>query len=139
VLIDYQQNVFKNIADQDPRVVEVNVCTLARAALDFNVPVVVSVNGPMIPSLKEELCDVTPIDRSSRYAWEDPLFVAAVKATGRKKLVMAGIETSVAGNSAIHSPLTRPSATLSPLMRGEGSAMRSFAPRSGEKVPRSGG
>jgi hypothetical protein len=131
--------MFKNIADQDQRVVEVNVCTLANAAIDFNVPVVVSVNGPMIPSLKEELCHVTAIERSSMDAWEDPLFVAAVKATGRKKLVMAGIETSAAGNSAIHARLTRPSATLSPLTRGEGSGMRSFAPRSGEKVARSGG
>jgi nicotinamidase-related amidase len=102
VLIDYQQNVFESIVDRDPRVVELNVCTLARAALDFNVPVVASMNGPMIPSLKEELCQVMPIDRTSVHAWDDPTFVRAVKATGRKKLVMAGLETSVAGYSAIH-------------------------------------
>ena len=102
VLIDYQENVFETIVDQDRRVVELNVCTLARAAVDFNVPIVVSVNGPMIPSLEAELCHVKPIERSSMDAWDDPQFVAAVKATGRKKLVMAGIVTSAAGYSAIH-------------------------------------
>ena len=95
VLIDYQQNLFQSIDCQDARVVEVNVCTLARAALDFHVPIVVSVNGPMIPSLKDELCHVKPTERSSLDPWEDPQFAAAVNATGRRKLVMAGLETSV--------------------------------------------
>jgi len=48
------------------------------------------VNKPTIASLKAALPDVKDIDRSSMNAWEDAAFVAAVKATGRKRLVMAG-------------------------------------------------
>jgi len=53
------------------------------------------VNKPTIASLKAALPDVKDIDRSSMNAWEDAAFVAAVKATGRKRLVMGGIVTAV--------------------------------------------
>jgi len=39
--------------------------------------------------------EITPIDRTSTHAWSDPNFRAAVDATGRKKLIMAGIVTGV--------------------------------------------
>jgi len=83
-------------------VIELNASTLATAARAFNIPVVLStvgvemgVNKPTIASLKAALPDVKDIDRSSMNAWEDAAFVAAVKATGRKRLVMGGIVTSV--------------------------------------------
>jgi nicotinamidase-related amidase len=102
VLIDYQDNVADIIYEQDVRVIELNVRTLAQAAVAFKIPVVLStvgvemgVNGPTIASLRSVLPGVKDIDRSSMNAWEDPGFVAAVKATGRKRLVMGGIVTSV--------------------------------------------
>jgi len=102
LMIDYQENVLGNIFEQDRRVVELNARTLARAALDFKVPVVLStvavkmgVNKPTIQSLKSALSTVDEIDRNSMNAWEDPAFLAAVQRTGRKKLVMGGIVTSV--------------------------------------------
>jgi hypothetical protein len=71
-------------------------------AVAFEVPVILStvgvqmrVNGPSIAALREVLPAVKEIDRSSMNAWDDPRVVAAVKATGRKRLVMGGIATSV--------------------------------------------
>ena len=102
LLIDYQEHVLDLIFEQDRRVVELNARTLAKAALDFKIPVILStvgvemgVNGPTIPSLQAVLPNVKDIDRSSMNSWDDAKFVAAVKATGRKRLVMAGIVTSV--------------------------------------------
>jgi nicotinamidase-related amidase len=98
LLIDYQENVLANVFEQDRRVIELNARTLASVALAFKIPVILSTvgaNGPTIPSLQAALPNVKPIDRSSMDAWEDPAFLAAVKATGRKRLVMAGIVTSV--------------------------------------------
>lgn len=102
VLIDYQEHILSLVFEQDRRVVELNVRTLAKAALDFNIPVILStvgvemgVNGPTIASLQAVLPNVKDIDRSSMNSWEDAKFVAAVKATGRKRLVMGGISTSV--------------------------------------------
>jgi nicotinamidase-related amidase len=102
LLIDYQEGVFNAVFEQDRRVVELNARTLAKAALDFNIPVIFStvgvemgVNGPTVPSLQAVLPNVKDIDRSSMNAWDDAKFVAAVKATGRKRLVMGGILTSV--------------------------------------------
>src|SRR6267143_5326426 len=88
LLIDYQQNVLEQVFEQDRRVVELNARTLAKAALDFKIPVILStvgvemgVNGPTIPSLKAVLPNVKDIDRSSMNSWDDAKFVAAVKAT----------------------------------------------------------
>ena len=102
LLIDYQDNVLGRIFEQDRRVIELNARTLAKVATDFEIPVVLStvgvelgVNGPTISSLREVLPQVRVIDRSSMNAWEDDKFSAAVKATGRKRLVIGGIVTSV--------------------------------------------
>ena len=102
LLIDYQENVLDLVFEQDRRVIELNARTLATAARAFNIPVVLStvgvemgVNKPTIASLKAALPGVKDIDRSSMNAWEDRAFVAAVKATGRKRLVMGGIVTAV--------------------------------------------
>jgi nicotinamidase-related amidase len=101
LIIDYQGGVFDIIYEQDHRVIELNVCTLAKAAIAFNIPVVLStlgaklgVNTPTIESLKTALADVPEIDRSSMNAWENADFVNAIKATGRKKLVICGMVTS---------------------------------------------
>ena len=101
MFIDYQEHVLDLIFAQDRRVIELNVRTLARMALSFDIPVVLStvgvemgVAGPTIESLRAVLPGVKDIDRSSMNAWDDSNFVAAVQATGRKKLVMCGVSTS---------------------------------------------
>src|SRR6202023_2422270 len=81
---------------------EFNVSNLARLAVGFDIPVVLSTIGvemgvrePTIPALTAELPDVAPIDRHTQNAWESAAFVDAVKATGRQRLVIGGIVTSV--------------------------------------------
>jgi nicotinamidase-related amidase len=52
-------------------------------------------NQPLIHQLADILPGVEPVDRTAINAWEDEDFVAAVKATGRKKLIMAALWTEV--------------------------------------------
>jgi len=101
MFIDYQDHVLDLIFAQDRRVIELNARTLAKMAVNFDIPVILStvgvemgVAGPTIASLRAELPGVEDIDRSSMNAWDDSKFLAAVQATGRKKLVMCGISTS---------------------------------------------
>lgn len=101
MFIDYQDHVMDLIFAQDRRIIELNIRTLAKMAVAFKIPVILStvgvemgVNGPTIESLRAVLPHVQDIDRSSMNAWGDAKFVAAVKATGRKRLVMCGISTS---------------------------------------------
>jgi len=102
LLIDYQDHMLDLIFEQDRRVIELNVRSIAQIATELEIPVVLStvgvemgVNGPTTSSLRDTLPNVKEIDRSTMNAWDDKNFVAAVKATGRKRLVMGGIATSV--------------------------------------------
>jgi nicotinamidase-related amidase len=101
MFIDYQEHVMDLIFAQDRRIIELNIRTLARMAVAFKIPVILSavgvemgVNGPTLESLRAVLPHVQDVDRSSMNAWGDAKFVAAVTATGRKRLVMCGISTS---------------------------------------------
>ena len=79
MLIDYQDHVLDVIFAQDRRVIELNVRTLTKMAVAFNVPVILSTvgvemgaNGPTIESLQSLLPQVKDIDRSTMNAWGDP-------------------------------------------------------------------
>jgi len=52
-------------------------------------------NGPTLPSILAELDGIEPIDRSSMNAFEDVAFSDAVKATGRKRLIVGGLHTEI--------------------------------------------
>jgi nicotinamidase-related amidase len=100
-LIDYQEGVLGLIFEHDRRIIELNARYLATFAQAVGIPVVLStvgvemgVNTPTIPSLLAAMPGIKEIDRSQMNAWEDAGFVEAVKGTGRRKLVMAGIVTS---------------------------------------------
>ena len=102
LLIDYQPGVMSFIRSHDPKAAELNARYLAKAALAFDIPIILStvgvqmgVNQPTIASLRNEIPDVAEIDRSSMDSWADRGFVEAVKKTGRKRLVMSGIITEV--------------------------------------------
>lgn len=102
-LIDHQPWVAFPINSISPEHLTNNVLALAKAAKAFGVPTVLStINGeggplrdPLFAGITEVFPDITPIDRTNTNAWSDPAFVAAVQATGRKKLVMAGLWTEV--------------------------------------------
>ena len=103
VLIDYQNEMFEVIrSETSADLVELNVRLLAKTAKAFDLPIVLSTvgvgygfNGPTVPSILSELDGVEPIDRASMNAFEDPAFRDAVKATGRRRLIMAGLHTEI--------------------------------------------
>lgn len=102
-LIDHQPWVAFPVTSISPEHLTNNVLALAKTAKALNVPAVLStINGksgplqdPLFQGLSEIWPDVTPIDRTNTNAWSDPAFVDAVKGTGRRKLVMAGLWTEV--------------------------------------------
>src|ERR1700728_3289817 len=101
LLIDYQNEMFEVIrSETSADVVELNVRLLAKTAKAFGMPIVLSTvgvgygfNGPTLPSVLSELEGIAPIDRSSMNAFEDAAFSEAVKATGRKRLIIGGLHT----------------------------------------------
>jgi nicotinamidase-related amidase len=103
VLIDYQNEMFEVIrSETGADMVELNVRLLARTARAFGMPIVLSTvgvgygfNGPTLPAVLSELDGIDPIDRSSMNAFEDTAFSEAVKATGRKRLIIAGLHTEI--------------------------------------------
>ena len=103
VLIDFQKEMFQSIrSETGVELVELHVRLLARTAKAFNMPIVLSTvgvgagfNGPTLPSILAELPAVSVIDRTSMNAFEDRAFSDAVKQTGRKRLIIAGLHTEI--------------------------------------------
>ncbi|MFZ6184153.1 isochorismatase family protein [Nannocystis pusilla] len=102
LIIDHQSGLFQLVHDQIPEVFARNVCALADIAKVFKLPVVVTTskedgpNGPLMPDLRERLTNVKVVRREGEInAWDNAEFVKAVKKTGRKQLIVAGITTDV--------------------------------------------
>ena len=99
-LIDYQPAMYQGVQSHDRLVVMHNVQTLARAAKVFNLPTVLttvakdSFSGPFMPEVTDLFPGQQIIDRTSINSWLDPNFRDAIKATGRKKILLAGLWTS---------------------------------------------
>lgn len=100
ILIDYQPTQVESIGSMNHHALIQNVVMTAKLAKIYQVPIVLSTvnvksgrNKDTIPDLKKVLGDQPSIDRTSINAWQDQNFVEAVKATGRKKLVMAALWT----------------------------------------------
>src|ERR1700722_2932410 len=103
VLIDYQNEMFEVIRSETDRdLVELHVRLLAKIAKALEMPIVLSTvgvglgfNGPTLPSIISELEGIEPIDRSSMNAFEDDAFREAVKASGRKRLIIGGLHSEI--------------------------------------------
>src|SRR5690349_23013717 len=101
VLIDYQQEMFEVIrSEPSADLVEMQIRLLAKTAKAFGLPIVLTTvgvgagfNGPTLPSILSELDGTEAIDRYSMNAFEDEEFSEAVKATGRKRLIIGGLHT----------------------------------------------
>jgi len=100
LIIDYQPVQVSSIASMDRRELVQNVVAVARAAKLYGLPVVLSTvnvatgrNQPTIHQLTDVLPGIVPLDRTGINAWEDREFLAAVKATGRRKLIMTALWT----------------------------------------------
>ncbi|MET9476480.1 hydrolase [Streptomyces sp. NPDC002922] len=101
LFVDHQPQMFFGTGSSDRTAIINSTVGLAKAAKAFDVPVVLSTvaaesfSGPIMPQLAEVFPDQKIIDRTTMNAWEDLAFVEAVKATSRKKLVIAGLWTEV--------------------------------------------
>jgi len=100
VMIDHQPYQLANVNSHDPQAVVNNTTALAKAAKVFNVPTILtSVIAGRGGLLFKHLTGVFPgqevIDRTFINTWQDSKVVDAVKATGRKQLIIAGLWTEV--------------------------------------------
>ncbi|WP_409301640.1 hydrolase [Pseudomonas sp. KCJK8993] len=101
ILIDHQPQMAFGVQSIDRQALKNNTVALAKAARIFNVPSILtsveteSFSGYIWPELLAVLPEQQPIERTSMNSWEDRHLVAAVQATGRKKLVMAALWTEV--------------------------------------------
>ncbi|MGW6055333.1 hydrolase [Streptomyces sp. NPDC055189] len=100
VLIDHQPYQFANLHSHEPMMVTNNVVGLAKAAKGYGVPTILTTvvedrGGLLIQPLQDVFPDQKPINRTFINTWQDPQVVDAVKATGRRKLLIAGLWTEI--------------------------------------------
>jgi hypothetical protein len=97
VLVDHQVGLMTGVRDYSTGELKHNVVALAQAAKALKLPIVVTTTardsmwGPTFPELVAALPGVEIIDRSSVNAFDDVRVARAIEATGRKKLIFAGI------------------------------------------------
>ncbi|MDV2116509.1 isochorismate family cysteine hydrolase YcaC [Alcaligenes faecalis] len=102
LLVDHQTGLLSLVRDIDPDKFKNNVLALADLAKYFNLPTILTTsfeegpNGPLVPELKEAFPDAPYIARPGQInAWDNEDFVKAIKATGKKQLIIAGVVTEV--------------------------------------------
>lgn len=101
IFIDHQPQMAFGVTSIDRQLLKNNVTALAKAGKLFKVPTILtsvetqSFSGYIWPELLSVFPEQAPIERSSMNSWEDGKFVAAVKKTGRKKLIIAALWTEV--------------------------------------------
>jgi nicotinamidase-related amidase len=100
LLIDHQPYQLSNVNSHDPQAVVNNTTALAKMAKAFNVPtiltsVIAERGGLLFKQLTDLFPDQEVIDRTFINTWQDKPTVDAVKATGRKQLIIAGLWTEV--------------------------------------------
>ncbi|SFI52894.1 isochorismate family cysteine hydrolase YcaC [Nitrosomonas sp. Nm34] len=101
-LVDHQAGLLSLVRDFEPDTFKNNVLALADLAKYFKLPTILttsfeeSPNGPLVPELKQTFPDAPYIARPGQInAWDNEDFVKAVKQTGRKQLIIAGVVTEV--------------------------------------------
>lgn len=102
LLVDHQTGLLSLVRDIDPDKFKNNVLALAALAKYFKLPTILTTsfeegpNGPLVPELVEQFPDAPYIARPGQInAWDNEDFVNAVKATGKKQLIIAGVVTEV--------------------------------------------
>jgi len=102
LLIDYQPAQISAVHSMDRALLLKNVVSTVRTIKTFGVPVVHSTvnvatgrGQPTLPELAGLLTDDKPLDRTTTNAWEDIEFVQAVRATGRRKLIVCALWTEI--------------------------------------------
>ncbi|HGM4961237.1 TPA: hydrolase [Serratia liquefaciens] len=99
-MIDHQPYQLANLNSHEPQMVVNNATALAKTAKTFGVPtiltsVIADRGGVIFPQITEVFPEQQVIDRTFINTWQDPKVVDAVKATGRKQLIIAGLWTEI--------------------------------------------
>ncbi|WP_426111069.1 hydrolase [Pseudomonas sp. DSP3-2-2] len=100
IIIDYQPVQVSSIRSMPREELVFNITSVAKAAVNFNLPIIHSTvnvgtgrNKPPIEQLQDVLGHLPTYDRTSINSWEDSEFKQAVKACGRRKLIMTALWT----------------------------------------------
>ncbi|WP_448664781.1 hydrolase [Sphingomonas sp. CJ20] len=101
VLIDHQSQMAFATKSIDAVLLRNNAALIANGAVSFGVSTIVttvaekSFSGPVFDEILEAFPDTTLIDRTTMNCWEDANLIAAVNASGKDRIVLAGLWTSV--------------------------------------------
>jgi len=102
LLVDHQAGLISLVQDFSPGEFKNNVLAVAACGDYFDLPTILTTsfedgpNGPLVPELTETFPDAPYIARPGNInAWDNDDFVNAVKATGKKQLIIAGVVTEV--------------------------------------------
>jgi nicotinamidase-related amidase len=102
LLIDWQPTQIALVRSMDQDALLRNAVSTVRTVKAYGVPVVHSTvnvasgqQQPTVPELAELLQEDEPLDRTGMNSWEDTEFVAAVRATGRRKLIFCALWTEI--------------------------------------------
>lgn len=102
LLIDHQSGLFNTVRDVPVPDLRNYVIAIAKTATLMNIPVITTAsvpdgpNGPLIPEIHQFAPHAVYVPRTGQInAWDNPLFVDAIKKTGRNTLIIAGTLTSV--------------------------------------------
>jgi len=102
LMVDHQTGLISLVQDFSPNEFKNNVLALADIARFFKLPTILTTsfeqgpNGPLVPELKAMFPDAPYIPRPGQInAWDNADFAKAIKDTGRKQLIIAGVVTDV--------------------------------------------
>src|SRR6266853_1018163 len=101
VLVDHQVGLMTGVRDISTGELKHNVVGLAKAARLHKLPIIVTTTardsmwGPTFPELVDALPGIDIIDRATVNAFDDARVSHAIEATGRKKLIFAGISLEI--------------------------------------------
>jgi nicotinamidase-related amidase len=102
LLVDHQVGLLSLVQDYSPDEFKNNVLALADIAKLFQLPTILTTsfengpNGVLMPELKELFPSAPFIPRPGQInAWDNEDFVKAIRQTGRKQLIIAGVVTDV--------------------------------------------
>ena len=102
LMVDHQAGLISLVQDFSPNEFKNNVLALAACGKYFKLPTILTTsfedgpNGPIVPELKEMFPDAPYVARPGNInAWDNEDFVNAIKKTGCKQLIIAGVVTEV--------------------------------------------
>ena len=102
LFLDHQSGLFQTVKDISVAELRTNTIVLAKLATLLKIPVITTAsepngpNGPLMPEIHQFAPHAVYVPRKGEVnAWENEDFVKAVRATGKKTLIMSGVWTSV--------------------------------------------